>query len=220
MPPLLKSALAWVVTLLVPFVIIMLGARLLLTPVFLQVEYRMPGFPADPYGFTLEDRLRWATPSLLYLVNDRGIDYLADLRFDTGAPIYNERELTHMLDVKNVLQMLLNIWHGALVVLAVLGVLAWRNNWLNAYRTGWRRGGFLTIGMLIACAIFAVTSFWDFFTWFHTLFFEGVSWQFEYSDTLIRLFPMRFWADCFIYIGVFSLILGLILGVGLKPKTR
>jgi integral membrane protein (TIGR01906 family) len=217
MPSLLKSALSWVVTLLVPLVIIMLAVRLLLTPVFLQVEYRMPGFPTDTYGFTLEDRLRWATPSLLYLVNDQGIDYLANLRFENGTPIYNERELTHMLDVKKALQMLLNVWHGALIVLVVLGIWAWRANWLDTYRSGWRRGGFLTIGLLIACAIFAATSFWDFFTWFHTLFFEGTSWQFEYSDTLIRLFPIRFWADCFIYIGAFSLIVGLILGFGLPP---
>src|SRR5688572_324928 len=197
----LKSVLSWVVTLLAPVAILMLAVRLLLVPAFLQVEYRMPGFPEDPYGFTLEERIRWATPSLLYLVNDQGIGNLAELMFDDGTPIYNARELKHMQDVKSVLQILLKIWYAALVVLGLIGLWAWRTGWLDVYRAGWRRGGFLMILLLIACAVFAVTSFWEFFTWFHSLFFSGDSWLFAYSDTLIRLFPVRFWQDCFIYIG-------------------
>ena len=226
MSPILKSALSWIVTLLVPLTILMLGARLLLTPVFLEVEYRMPGFPADTYGFTLEDRIRWGTPSLVYLTNDQGIGFLAELMFDEstpqeyGTPIYNVRELSHMKDVKDVLQTLLKVWYAALGILVVFGIWARRANWLDAYNAGWRRGGFLMIGLLVTCGIFAVSSFWDFFTWFHSLFFSGTSWQFYFSDTLIRLFPMRFWADCFIYIGAFSLIVALILIFGLKPKAK
>lgn len=219
MSPLLKSALSWLVALLVPLAIIMLGVRLLLAPVFLQVEYCMPGFPADSYGFTLEERIRWATPSLLYLVNDQGIGYLAELMFDDGTPIYSSRELSHMQDVKNVLQTLLKVWDGVLAALAVLGIWAWRTNWLGAYRSGWRRGGFLLLILMAVSALFASTSFMDFFTWFHSLFFQGDSWLFAYSDTLIRLFPVRFWEDCFIYIGGFALIVGLGLMFGLKPKT-
>ncbi len=226
MSPVLKSGLSWLVTLLVPLAIIMLGVRLLLVPAFLQVEYRMPGFPADPYGFTMEERIRWATPSLVYLINDRGIGYLAELTFDnpsTGSgqvPIYNARELAHMQDVKNVLQTLLKVWDGTLLVLAALGIWAWRGNWLDSYRFGWRRGGFLMIVLLLAFAIFALTSFWEFFSWFHSMFFHGDSWLFAYSDTLIRLFPVRFWEDCFIYIGGFALVVGLALAFGLKPKPE
>ena len=220
MSQLLKSALSWIVTLLVPLAILMFGVRLLLTPAFLPIEYNMPGFPADTYGFSIDDRVRWATPTLLYLVNDQGIDYLGALTFDTGAPIYNPRELAHMLDVKSVLRKLLEIWDVTMVVLIALGFWAWRGNWLEAYRAGWRRGGFLMIALLAAFAVFAVTSFWDFFSWFHSLFFQGTSWQFAYSDTLIRLFPMRFWQDCFIYIGAFSLLVGLALAFWLKPKPK
>jgi integral membrane protein (TIGR01906 family) len=220
MPPILKSSLSWIVTLLIPFTILMLGARLLLTPAFLEVEYRMPGFPADSYGFTLEDRIRWGTPSLIYLINDQGIGYLAELMFDNGTPIYNARELSHMKDVKDVLQVLLKIWYAALTILIVFAIWARRANWLEAYIAGWRRGGFLMIALLIGFGVFAATSFWDFFAWFHSLFFKGDTWQFFYSDTLIRLFPMRFWGDCFIYIGSFSLFVVLVLIFGLKPKIQ
>jgi hypothetical protein len=43
---------------------------------------------------------------------------------------------------------------------------------------------------------------------------------FEFSDTLIRLFPIRFWQDAIMYIGGFSILLGLLLGFGLKPKSK
>ncbi len=220
MSPILKSTLSWLVTLLAPLAIIMLGVRLLLTPLFLQVEYRMPGFPADTYGFNMQQRIRWATPSLVYLTNDQGIGYLAELMFDDGTPIYSARELSHMQDVKNVLQTLLDVWYGDLFLLALLGIWAWEGNWFGAYRSGWRWGGFLTIGFLVVLAVFASTSFMDFFTWFHSLFFSGSSWLFAYSDTLIRLFPIRFWEDCFIYIGGFALIIGLALGIGLRPRLK
>jgi hypothetical protein len=61
----------------------------------------MPGFPADRYGFTTADRLYWADIAVDYLVNTAGIEFLADLRFEDGSPVYNERELKHMVDVKN-----------------------------------------------------------------------------------------------------------------------
>jgi len=42
----------------------------------------MPYFPADEYGFTKEDRLKWAPFALDYLVNSADISYLGDLTFD------------------------------------------------------------------------------------------------------------------------------------------
>ena len=39
--------LTLLVALLTPLILLGLALRLLLTPAFLQVEYHMPGFPAD-----------------------------------------------------------------------------------------------------------------------------------------------------------------------------
>ena len=211
---------SWLVSFLIPLAVIMFAARLLMTPLFLETEYRLPGFPQDNYGFTLQDRLHWAKPSVEYLTNAAGIGYLADLRFDDGQPIYNERELSHMADVKSVVQKLLFFWFADLAILALLGLWAWRAEWRPAYRTGLRRGGFLTAGILLAMAGFASISFWQFFSWFHSLFFSGDSWLFFFSDTLIRLFPIRFWQDAVIFIVGFSIIAGLLLGFGLKPVAK
>jgi len=212
--------LTWFVTLLVPLAVIMLAVRLLLTPFFLEIEYRMPGFPEDQYGFSFQDRLAWAKPSVEYLVNREGIEFLGNLKFENGQPIYVDRELSHMHDVKEVVQKLLRLWYIDLGILILIGILAYQGGWFGNYLLGWKWGGFLTAGLFLFLAVFASISFWQFFTWFHSLFFSGDSWLFEFSDTLIRLFPIRFWQDAVAYIGGFSIFGGLLIGFGLKPHIE
>jgi uncharacterized membrane protein len=61
--------------------------------------------------------------------------------------------------------------------------------------------------------------FWAFFTGFHALFFTGDSWLFEYSDTLIRLFPLRFWQDTFLFAAAIAVLGGLGLARGIKQTA-
>src|SRR5512142_463547 len=144
------TILSWLVTLLVPIALVGLGVRVLLSPLFLNIEYNMPYFPPDTYGFTKADRLKWAPYALNYLVNSAGISYLGDLKFEDGAPLYNERELSHMQDVKRLTQTVLRVWYGALALLLLLGVWAWSGGWWQAYRLGLSRGGWLMIGIAVA----------------------------------------------------------------------
>jgi integral membrane protein (TIGR01906 family) len=74
--------------------------------------------------------------------------------------------------------------------------------------------------LVVVLGILAATSFWQFFTVFHELFFTGNSWQFLFTDTLIRLFPMRFWQDAFLFVGILEVVVGLALGFGLRPKQN
>jgi integral membrane protein (TIGR01906 family) len=217
--------LSWVVTLLVPIALIGLGLRVLLTPLFLRIEYNMPYFPPDEYGFTKEDRLRWAPYALDYLTNREDISYLADLTFDDGTPLYNERELSHMDDVKLVTQGALRVWYITLALLLVLGIWAWLSGWWQEYLLGMMRGGWLMIGLAVTMGLIVIVGialnpnvFWSFFAGFHSIFFEGDSWLFLFSDTLIRLFPIRFWQDAFLWAAVIALGGGLALALGLKPK--
>lgn len=216
---------SWLVTILIPLALIGLGLRLLLTTTFLQIEYNMPYFPRDEYGFTKDDRLKWAPYALKYLVNNADISYLGDLKFDDGTPLYNERELRHMEDVKQVTRGALTVWYATLAILLALGIWSRLGSWEQAYLQGLMRGGWLMVGLAAVIGFIVVVGiaidpnvFWGFFTGFHQLFFEGDSWLFLYSDTLIRLFPLRFWQDAFLLAAVIALGGGLTLGVGLKVK--
>src|SRR6266540_3921123 len=117
--------LSWLVTILIPLVLIGLAIRVLLSPIFYKIEYNMPYFPPDDYGFTQADRLKWAPYAVNYLVNNADISYLGDLKFDDGRPLFNERELSHMSDVKRVTQAALRMWYLSLAVLIAFGGWAW-----------------------------------------------------------------------------------------------
>lgn len=221
----MTPVLSILITILIPFALVGLGMRLLLTNTFLNIEYNLPYFPPDEYGFTKEDRLRWAPFALEYLVNNADISYLGGLKFDDGTPLYNERELSHMEDVKRVTKAALNVWYATLVLLLGLGIWSRLGGWEQAYRQGLMRGGWLMVGLAVVIGLIVVIGiainpnvFWSFFAGFHSLFFEGDSWLFLYSDTLIRLFPLRFWQDAFLLAAVIALGCGAALGWGLRTK--
>jgi integral membrane protein (TIGR01906 family) len=218
------KVLSWMIALTVPVIIVLLVVRLLINPWFLQFEYHTPGFPADPYGFTLQDRLYYARFAANYLVNSEDISYLGDLRFPPGqqAPqpscqymtdcthFYNDRELEHMLDVKNVLHSAMNVLVIGIVLLIALAIWAWLGKWQDHYLLGLQRGGIMVLVLLGIIIIFAVVAFNYIFVLFHEIFFKAGTWSFLYSDSLIRLFPERFWQDCFLMIGGLSIALGLL----------
>lgn len=206
MKPTLRSIGLGLISLSMPFFLMMTAIRLLITPLYPQVEYRMPYFPDDPYGFTLEDRLKWSDISIRYLLNDAGIDYLAEQRLDDGSPLYNERELSHMLDVKILVQQMITAWAILTGAYIVLLAWAWRRGWLADLLRAWARGGQWTIGLVVVVLVAVGVSFNWLFTQFHRLFFTGNTWLFLYSDSLIRLFPIPFWRDAFILVGVFTIL--------------
>jgi integral membrane protein (TIGR01906 family) len=226
--------LSWFIVLAVPVALVLTAVRLLISPVFPQIEYNSPGFPADRFGFTKAERITWANIAIEYLLNDADISFLGDLRFPEGQSIppasclymddcsklYNERELQHMFDVKNVVQAALNIWYISLGLLAVTGILAYFDGWKGVYRRAIRRGGWLTLVLLGAILLFVFVAFGVIFVLFHNIFFESGTWTFLYSDTLIRLFPERFWRDTFLAVGVLAGGAGLVLGLVLKDKPE
>lgn len=190
--------LAW----LVPLVLFLTGLRLTLTPPYVQLSYRVPGFPADSYGFTREDRLRWAGKSLDYLLNDEHIGFLGELEFRDGEPVFNQRELRHMQDVKRLTQAALLLWSVTLAGAAALVLILWRMGYAGQVWISLHRGARLTLIIMAVLVVLLVTSFSAIFVGFHRVFFEGNTWLFPYSDTLIRLFPERFWQQVFAFLSL------------------
>jgi integral membrane protein (TIGR01906 family) len=201
----------WILTLITPFVILMLSIRLLITPLYAKIEYRMPGFPEDPFGFSQDDRLRWSEPSINYLVNNEDITFLGDLTFDDGNAVFNQRELSHMIDVKNLVTTMRYTLAGGVLILFLIMLILIIKGYPDVVRLSFRRGGFAVFGLMAAILLFVALSFSQLFTWFHQLFFESGTWMFYTSDTLIRLFPMRFWRDAFILVGLISALIGALL---------
>ena len=193
---------SWIVTLGVPLLLILGSVRLAMTPQFLSFEYHRPDMHADPYGFTLEDRLRWGPLGIEYLVTDADISLLGDLRFANGNPMFSERELQHMVDVKVVTRAAFFVLAGTLIVVPLCVLYLWRNGRRHQLREALLRGAIFTLGGIVA-VIFGAVIAWDmFFSLFHRLFFADGTWIFYTSDTLIRLYPEKFWFDTALIIGI------------------
>ena len=91
----------------VPVVIIFVSLRIVLVPWYLQFEYSRAGFSTDASGFTEAERLQYARTAIDYLMAAAGDTRLKDANAANGQPLYNERELSHMVDVQVVVQSVL-----------------------------------------------------------------------------------------------------------------
>lgn len=208
----LKRLVQLLIIFAVPVFLTLTNVRLLMSEAYLRYEYGKPGFP-EPRGFTVEERMGFARASVNYLLTNAGIETLRDLA-DEHGPIYNERELRHMQDVKILaekafpLQVLLGI-----LVLILVGVMVYLGGESRrAALQGLVGGAALTWVILVGLTLLVALNFDWFFTQFHLILFEGDTWLFPATDTLIRLFPPQFWFDAALLVGLLTLAQAAVVG--------
>ena len=193
------------IVILVPLLIITSGMRIALSPIFFNLEYRLPNFPPDSFGFTLSDRLQWADVSIDFISGRVDENTFRTASFPDGTQLFNEREIAHMIDVRNLTVIMLWVWRILMVIFLLSYFYTKREGISHLFLTALGFGAKITIGIILAILLFLAINFNQLFTAFHRIFFEGDTWLFYISDTLIRLFPLKFWQDLFIFIGGFSL---------------
>lgn len=204
------------ITLITPVLLTLISVRLVMLPLFFTFEYTRPGFPADYYGFSTEDRLSYAPYALHYILSSEPISYLGDLRLPgekcyppqpatTECAMYNPNELRHMADVQTVTRYAFLVGLTTGVLALVVGIILWRSPVTRKQlRKALISGAIATLSLIAAIVVAALVA-WDmFFTGFHQIFFESGTWRFAYSDTLIRLFPEQFWFDAALTIGALT----------------
>jgi integral membrane protein (TIGR01906 family) len=198
----LNKLLRYLIQVTIPVLLLLGTVRLILVSanIWIPIEYRLPGFPLDPYGFSLEDRLKWSEIDVDYLLNSDGIEYFDSFTLDSGEPMHNERELQHMQDVKVLVQKSWSAFRIGFVFLIFFLLILGK---AQGYDSAWEslRKGFLwTLIFLGILVLGIIVAFGFLFVGFHKLFFQGDTWIFKYSDTFIRLYPERFWRDVFIFV--------------------
>lgn len=199
-----ELTLRFVLTITIPFLLLTVSVRIVMTHAFLHLEYNRAGFPPDPYGFTTDDRLRYAPYALDYLLNREDVTYLESLSFPDGRPLFTPRELKHMIDVQHLTTLVFKAAFAAAVLVGLLSLGLGLTGRKAVLHRAYRDAGLLTLGLILLAVIFAMTSWNIFFTGFHSMFFAEGTWYFAYSDTLIRLFPEQFWFDAVIAVGLLT----------------
>lgn len=201
------------ISLLVPVIVVLGAVQILATDQYLGFEYGKASFPVDPYGFERAQRLAFASTTLRWVREGQPIQALADQRLD-DQPLYNQRELKHMQDVQDVFLTARRIWYLALGLLFLIGVFTQRSaDRLMELAQGFKIGGLLVFGLVVVVGLLAVIGWQVWFVAFHQIFFTPGSWTFNTSDTLIRLFPERFWFDAALTISGLSLAGGLVIAL-------
>lgn len=184
------------IAVLVPPTLIANALAVLATDTFVRYELGRDGFPPDRYGLTSDEREELAVLGLRSIEpGSDGIVLLERARLPDGSPAFDERELDHMEDVRTLF---VPILRGRLVVILSVAILALAllPTRLRAVAPrGLLAGALATLALAVLLVPAILLGFDGFFTRFHEVFFEGESWRFSSTDTLIRLYPERFWED-------------------------
>jgi len=128
-----------------------------------------------------------------------------------GSPVLNDRERSHMRDVRGVFQAFGLLALGSFAILGFHGWLA--HDWTDRRRT-WRsirRGAQgLAVGVAMAGAV-ALVAFDAAFEVFHRLFFAQGTFDFDpRTDRLVQLFPDAFWSETTLAVGAVTLVAALL----------
>lgn len=166
-------------------------------------------------------------PPVLRVVTD---EILADLvlgppAFDVavdGVPVLNERERSHMRDVRAVF---IAFYAAALVSVALAVVVGRLGRAGSPVRRGWwvavRRGAIVLVVGLIGLGVVSFVAFEALFELFHRLFFPGGTYTFDpTTERLVQLFPFRFWQETAIAVGAVAVVLGLALAWFAAGRSR
>jgi integral membrane protein (TIGR01906 family) len=180
----------------VPGMLVVNALRVLATDTYVRYEYDRDGFPADRYGLSADEREALALVGLRSIEpGSEGIVLLERATLPDGSPAFDARELAHMDDVRTLFGAALR---GQLLVALAIAILAVALAWTHlrtAVPRGLLAGALATLAVAVLAVPVILLGFDDFFTGFHEVFFEGDTWRFSDTDTLIRLYPERFWED-------------------------
>ena len=216
--PVFPRILQWVVAILTPFVLLAGAVRLVASSGVLWLIYHVPGFPADQAGFTTKDRVLNGSYGVDYLNNFAGSKYLSQVQTENG-PLFTANEVSHMADVKSLVQLCYLVGVIALVLLLISFIIL-RKTYPGGIRRGLFAGSIVTFVLLIAVAVLALLGWDEFFVGFHQFFFSHGNWQFAWDDSLIRLYPPMYWIYSAGLLGGLLLIGNLVLMLTTWPTRR
>jgi integral membrane protein (TIGR01906 family) len=132
-------------------------------------------------------------------------------------PLFNEREIIHLKDVKGIIQLdyrVLEIGLAYILCFILWTVFSRPRKWWEL-AGGVFGGSALTLGLMAVLGIVSAINFNWLFYQFHYISFANDFWLLDpATDYLIMLFPGGFWFDAFLYCVIAAAVISVILGVG------
>lgn len=134
-----------------------------------------------------------------------------------GTPVFDDRERAHLVDVRSVFTGFgVLVLLGAVALIAV-GLIARGAPWYRR-AIGW--GAVVLVGAVVVGAVISVFAFDQAFETFHELFFAGGTYLFDpATDRLVQLFPIQFWEETSLALGlVIVIVASIVAWLGLRRR--
>ena len=117
--------------------------------------------------------------------------------------LFNERELVHLQDVRDLIQLDYWLQRGsfALVAMCALVLSLWLKDRWRTLIKGLFWGSLATLGLVVALGLWAIFGFEQLFLLFHLASFSNEYWMLDPArDYLIVLFPGSFFYDAALFV--------------------
>ncbi len=140
-------------------------------------------------------------------------------------PLFNEREVIHLKDVKDLFQLDYRVLGGTLIyTLGFAALYLFRHSsQVKRRQLAWAvaSGGGLTLALMVGLGAIALLNFDQFFLQFHLISFANDFWQLDSArDYLIMLFPQGFWFDATMLCAGIVTAAAVLLGAGSTVYLR
>lgn len=165
---------------------------------FFRSEYKKLN-STQVIGISEDDLMRTTEVLLAYIEGER-----EDLQINATIkgqerPVFNQKEINHMVDVRNLFSTGHWLRNGSLAVLVIFLILLQRltkARFLRVWAGGFFAGALVFFGLLGAVAAAISRDFLWFWNTFHTLIFTNDLWLLNpETDILIQIVPEQFFFD-------------------------
>ena len=149
----------------------------------------------------------------------RMIDYME------GRIVYNEQEVLHMIDVRNLYKacgIVRFVFFALSAVLIIVSAIIVKSDFVDVLARGYIIGVIILLIIIACLGIYAAIDFDSFWTSFHKIFFTNDLWLFDYSKSLmIRMCPLELFSGIIVFFTVpFVGIMVLFLIIAIIIKRR
>ncbi len=131
-------------------------------------------------------------------INSEIILYLKGKTDSYNKELFNEEEITHLKDVKELIRKGNTIYYTYITILFLLILTLFQLNkkaFLKNLSITLFLSGALTLLVTVALLLLIKLNFSSFFTFFHNILFPQGGWLFSSSDNIIKLYPSGFFYD-------------------------
>jgi integral membrane protein (TIGR01906 family) len=200
-----------------PVFLITLGLRIAFNSSWLY-NYSFSHYSADKVtGIDIEQLKTAGKDIRSYFNDDRELLDTTVVVAGVKDPLFNQREILHMKDVKDLVRGLVygGLWASGIyfLVFIVCAYALWKNRMPIALAKGLLWGSALTALLLLVTGLAVLVGFDAVFTQFHVISFSNTLWQLDPSrDHLLQMFPQEFFRDAVLMVAGGCLLASLIIG--------